>query len=54
MTPRKGKGPRKRNIAAKALRSPLFRPRVEINPRAYRRKGKRRTLAPAETHQAEE
>ncbi len=32
--------PRKRNLAAKALRDPLFRPRVEANPSAYKRRRK--------------
>jgi hypothetical protein len=30
--------PRKRNLAAKALRDPLFRPKIIANPRAYKRK----------------
>jgi hypothetical protein len=34
--PSRKKPPRKRNLAAKALRSPLFRPRVLANPNAYR------------------
>ena len=28
------------NLAAKTLRTPLFRPRVPPNPKAYRRKGR--------------
>lgn len=36
--PYRKKPPRKRNLAAKALRSPLFRPRVLANPNAYRRR----------------
>ena len=36
-TPRKSP-PKKRNLAAKALRSPLFRPRVAGNPDAYKRR----------------
>ena len=34
------KPPRKRNLAAKALRSPLFRPKVVANPSAYKRREK--------------
>ena len=34
------KPPRKRNLAAKALRSPLFRPKVVANPNAYKRRKK--------------
>ena len=30
--------PRKRNLAAKALSDPLFRPKVMADPKAYRRK----------------
>ena len=30
--------PKKRNLAAKALREPLFRPKVMANPGAYKRK----------------
>jgi len=29
--------PRKRNLAAKALRDPLFRPKIMENPAAYKR-----------------
>lgn len=36
--PRKKSPPRKRNLAAKALRTPLFRPRVMANPNAYKRR----------------
>lgn len=32
------KPPKKRNLAAKALQSPLFRPKVVANPNAYKRK----------------
>ena len=28
------------NLAAKALRTPLYRPRVPENPKAYKRKGR--------------
>ncbi|HWA17467.1 MAG TPA: hypothetical protein VG757_00585 [Devosia sp.] len=38
--------PKKRNLAAKALRDPLFRPKVEPNPRAYKRK--KRVILPDE------
>jgi stalled ribosome alternative rescue factor ArfA len=39
--PRQKKRPSARpNLAAKALRTPLFRPRVPDNPKAYRRKGR--------------
>lgn len=39
MTSRKKtpKPPAKRNLAAKALRDPLFRPRIMANPSAYKR-----------------
>lgn len=30
--------PQKRNLAAKALRDPLFRPKVMADPKAYKRK----------------
>jgi hypothetical protein len=36
--PRKKSPPRKRNLAARALRSPLFRPKIAANPNAYRRR----------------
>jgi hypothetical protein len=29
---------KRRNLAARALRSPLFRPKIMTNPKAYRRK----------------
>jgi hypothetical protein len=45
--PSKKKPPRKRNLAAKALRSPLFRPRVLANPNAYKRR-KRFTRNPVD------
>ena len=32
------KVPKKRNLAAKALRDPLFRPKVMENPSAYKRR----------------
>jgi hypothetical protein len=32
------KPPKRRNLAAKALRSPLFRPKVAANPNAYKRR----------------
>ena len=32
--------PKKRNLAAKALREPLFRPKVMAHPNAYKRKPK--------------
>jgi len=38
--PSNKKPPRKRNLAAKALRSPLFRPKVVANPSAYKRRRK--------------
>jgi hypothetical protein len=38
--------PRKRNLAARALRDPLFRPRVGPNPKAYKRK--KRIILPVE------
>jgi hypothetical protein len=41
------KPPKKRNLAAKALRSPLFQPRVAANPNAYRRR-KRFTRNPVD------
>ena len=36
--PAKKAPPRKRNLAAKALRDPLFRPKIMENPSAYRRR----------------
>lgn len=45
--PRKKSPPRKRNLAARALRSPLFRPKVVANPAAYKRK-KRFTRNPVD------
>jgi hypothetical protein len=38
MSPPRKPPPKKRNLAAKALRSPLFRPRVAVNPAAYKRR----------------
>lgn len=35
--PRKKAPPKKRNLAARALRSPLFRPKLAANPKAYKR-----------------
>ena len=35
--PSKKPPPKKRNLAAKALRDPLFRPKVMDNPHAYKR-----------------
>ena len=32
--------PARRNLAAKALRDPLFRPKIMANPRAYKRHGR--------------
>jgi hypothetical protein len=32
--------PKKRNLAAKALREPLFRPKIMANPNAYKRKAR--------------
>lgn len=32
--------PKKRNLAAKALRSPLFRPKVMADPKAHKRKSR--------------
>ncbi len=32
--------PKKRNLAAKALRNPLFRPKVMADPNAYKRREK--------------
>lgn len=36
--PRKKSAPR--NLAARALRDPLFRPKVEADPKAYKRRPK--------------
>jgi hypothetical protein len=36
--PGKKEPPRPRNVAAKALREGQFRPRVEDNPKAYKRR----------------
>ena len=38
MSPPRKKPPQKRNLAARALRSPLFRPKVAVNPTAYKRR----------------
>lgn len=38
MSPPRKPPPKKRNLAAKALRSPLFRLKVAANPAAYRRR----------------
>jgi hypothetical protein len=39
MSPAKKKAPpKKRNLAARALRDPLFRPKIMANPNAYRRR----------------
>jgi hypothetical protein len=38
MSPPRKPPPKKRNLAAKALRSPLFRPKVAANPAAYKRR----------------
>ncbi|MBN9344938.1 MAG: hypothetical protein J0I48_01880 [Devosia sp.] len=38
MSPPRKAPPKKRNLAAKALRSPLFRPKVAGNPAAYKRR----------------
>lgn len=38
--PSNGAPPKKRNLAAKALRDPLFRPKVMENPSAYKRKAR--------------
>ena len=32
--------PARRNLAAKALRDPLFRPKIMANPSAYKRHGR--------------
>ena len=32
--------PARRNLAAKALRDPLFRPKIVANPSAYRRRAR--------------
>ncbi len=39
-TTRKKSPPKKRNLAAKALRDPLFRPKVMEDPAAYKRRPK--------------
>ncbi len=36
--PKRKSPPRKRNLAAKVLRDPLFRPKIMANPNAYRRR----------------
>jgi len=38
--PAKKTPPKKRNLAAKALRDPLFRPKIMDNPSAYKRKAR--------------
>jgi hypothetical protein len=47
MSPPPKRPPKKRNLAAKALRSPLFRPKVAANPAAYKRR-KRFTRNPVD------
>ena len=37
---RKKSPPKRRNLAARALRDPLFRPKALPNPNAYRRRSK--------------
>lgn len=48
MSPDRKKPPRKRNLAAKALRSPLFRPKIVANPATYKRR-KRFTRNPVDS-----
>lgn len=36
--PTKKSLPKKRNLAAKAMREPVFRPKVMANPNAYKRR----------------
>ncbi len=50
------KPPKTRNIAARALRDPLFRARVERNPNAYTRKGtnRRSAVTPRERQEDDE
>jgi stalled ribosome alternative rescue factor ArfA len=38
--PRKSAPPKPRNVAAKSLASGLFRQRIEVNPKAYKRRPK--------------
>lgn len=38
--PAKKAPPKKRNLAARALRGPLFRPKIMENPSAYKRKAR--------------
>jgi hypothetical protein len=39
MAPGKRKSaPKRRNLAARALRDPLFRPKIMANPKAYKRR----------------
>ena len=38
--PAKKVPPKKRNLAARALRDPLFRPKVMENPSAYKRRSR--------------
>ncbi|MEO8757252.1 MAG: hypothetical protein ABI398_05820 [Devosia sp.] len=40
MKPTKKSPPKKRNLAAKALRAPLFRPKVMEDPAVYKRRVK--------------
>jgi hypothetical protein len=41
-TPKKRAPPKPRNVAAKALRSGKFQPRVHADPNAYKRRAKHR------------
>lgn len=54
MSPSKKKAPpRRRNLAARALRDPLFRPKVMANPNAYKRK-QRFTQKPVDSDESGE
>lgn len=54
MSPPKQKAPpKKRNLAALALRDPLFKPKVMANPAAYKRR-KRFTQKPVDTAESDE
>jgi hypothetical protein len=54
MSPAKKKAPpKRRNLAARALRDPLFRPKIMANPNAYKRR-KRFTQKPVDSTESDE
>jgi hypothetical protein len=54
MSPTKKKAPpKRRNLAARALRDPLFRPKIMANPGAYKRR-QRFTQKPVDSGENDE